>query len=144
MIDQLRSELDLLHVQLYNNGGLSTPYSAQAYPAGSVDMMVASAMMLIEGFPLGGGSAGFFDGLAPEQVALGLPSGPSSAGSGQASTADINRALDCLTARTSCAGLTPSQAWPDFNGVMTWSINWDMHDGGIFSGPVGSHVHNLP
>ena len=55
MIDQLRNELDLLHVQLYNNGGLSTPYRGQAYPAGSVDMMVSSALMLMEGFPLAGG-----------------------------------------------------------------------------------------
>jgi chitinase len=144
MIDQLRNELDLLHVQLYNNGGLSTPYNPQAYAAGSVDMMVASALMLIEGFPLGGGSSGFFNGLAPEQIGLALPSGPSSAGSGFATTADINRALDCLTARNNCQTLVPSQAYPSFNGVMTWSINWDMNDGGIFSGPVGSHVHNLP
>ncbi|MBB5212719.1 chitinase [Microbulbifer hydrolyticus] len=144
MIDQLRDELDLLHVQLYNNGGLATPYQGPAYAAGSVDMMVSSALMLIEGFPLGYGNAGFFDGLRPDQVGLALPSGPSAAGSGFATTADINRALDCLTQQLNCDTLTPSQAYPTFNGVMTWSINWDMNDGGIFSGPVGSHVHNLP
>jgi chitinase len=144
MIDQLRNELDLLHVQLYNNGGLATPYAAQPYQAGTVDMMVASALMLIEGFPLAYGSAGNFNGLRADQVALGLPSGPRAAGSGQATTANINRALDCLTRLTSCGTLIPSRAYPEFRGVMTWSINWDVNDGRIFSIPVGTYLDTLP
>lgn len=144
MIDQLRNELDLLHVQLYNNGGLATPYAPQAYQAGTVDMMVASARMLIEGFPLANGSAGRFAGLRPDQVALGLPSGPRAAGSGQATTADINRAVDCLVKRTNCGSNVPLTAYGDFRGVMTWSINWDVRDGRIFSVPVGGHLKTLP
>lgn len=144
MIDQLRNELDLLHVQLYNNGGLATPYAAQAYQAGTVDMMVASARMLIEGFPLANGTAGTFKGLRPDQVALGLPSGPRAAGSGQASTADINRAVECLAKRANCATNTPLTAYADFRGVMTWSINWDVKDGRIFSVPVGNYLKTLP
>ncbi|HEY8941632.1 MAG TPA: glycosyl hydrolase family 18 protein [Cellvibrio sp.] len=144
MIDQLRNELDLLHVQLYNNGGLATPYSAQAYQAGTVDMMVASARMLIEGFPLANGTAGQFKGLRPDQVALGLPSGPRAAGSGQATTADINRAVSCLALRTNCGSNVPLAAYGDFRGVMTWSINWDVKDGRIFSVPVGNHLKTLP
>jgi len=144
MIDQLRNELDLLHVQLYNNGGLATPYAAQAYQAGTVDMMVASARMLIEGFPLANGTAGNFKGLRPDQVALGLPSGPRAAGSGQATTADINRAVDCLVKRTNCGSNSPLAAYADFRGVMTWSINWDVKDGRIFSVPVGNHLKALP
>lgn len=144
MIDQLRNELDLLHVQLYNNGGLATPYAAQAYQAGTVDMMVASARMLIEGFPLANGTAGQFKGLRPDQVALGLPSGPRAAGSGQATTADINRAVSCLALRTNCASVMPLTAYADFRGVMTWSINWDVKDGRIFSVPVGNHLKTLP
>jgi chitinase len=144
MIDQLRNELDLLHVQLYNNGGLATPYAPQAYQAGTVDMMVASARMLIEGFPLANGTAGNFKGLRPDQVALGLPSGPRAAGSGQATTADINKAVDCLVKRTNCSSNTPLAAYADFRGVMTWSINWDVKDGRIFSVPVGNHLKALP
>lgn len=144
MIDQLRNELDLLHVQLYNNGGLATPYAAQAYQAGTVDMMVASARMLIEGFPLANGTAGQFKGLRPDQVALGLPSGPRAAGSGQATTADINKAVSCLTLGSSCASVVPLTAYGDFRGVMTWSINWDVKDGRIFSVPVGNHLKSLP
>jgi chitinase len=144
MIDQLRNELDLLHVQLYNNGGLATPYSPQAYQAGTVDMMVASVRMLIEGFPLANGTAGNFAGLRPDQVALGMPSGPRAAGSGQATTANINRAVDCLVKRTNCGTHLPLTAYGDFRGVMTWSINWDVKDGRIFSVPVGNHLKALP
>jgi len=139
LIDGLREELDLLHVQLYNNGGLPTPYRADRLPAGSVDMMVGSAKMLIEGFELAGGK-GRFAGLRPDQVALALPSGPRAAGNGYATPADINRAFDCLTTATACDEVKPAQAYPDFRGVMTWSINWDVADKGAFSLPVGTHL----
>ena len=138
LIDGLRGELDLLHVQLYNNGGLPTPYRAEKYPAGSVDMMVASAKMLIEGFGLADG--GRFEGLRADQVALALPSGLRAAGNGYATPADINRAFDCLTTATQCDEVKPSQPHPTFRGVMTWSINWDVTDARAFSVPVGGHL----
>ncbi|MCD9085722.1 chitinase [Stenotrophomonas sp. SY1] len=139
LIDGLRGELDLLHVQLYNNGGLPTPYRAEKYPGGSVDMMVGSAKMLIEGFDLAGGK-GRFEGLRAEQVALALPSGLRAANNGYATPADINRAFDCLTTATGCDEVKPSQPHPDFRGVMTWSINWDVSDKRAFSQPVGAHL----
>jgi len=139
LIDGLRDELDLLHVQLYNNGGLPTPYHADPLPAGSVDMMVGSARMLIEGFELAGGK-GRFHGLRPDQVALALPSGPRAAGSGHAPPAAIIRAFDCLTRATGCDALKPARPYPDFRGVMAWSINWDVADQGAFSVPVGTHL----
>ena len=142
LIDGVRDELDLLHVQLYNNGGLATPYSSSALQAGTVDMMVASIKMLIEGFPLGNNTN--FVGLRPDQVALGLPSGASSAGSGQATIADINKAVDCIALKTNCGSIQPNQAYPTFRGVMTWSINWDVHDGRNFSVPVKNHLNTLP
>lgn len=139
LIDGLRGELDLLHVQLYNNGGLPTPYRAEKYPGGSVDMMVGSARMLIEGFDLAGGR-GRFEGLRADQVALALPSGLRAAGNGYATPADINRAFDCLTTATRCDEVKPSQPHPQFRGVMTWSINWDVSDKRAFSQPVGEHL----
>jgi len=144
LIDGVRDELDLLHVQLYNNGGLSTPYQGTPYAAGSVDMMVASARMLIQGFPLAGGSAGFFEPLRADQVALGLPSGPAAAGSGHASLTDIKHAVDCITTGTHCATLDAGDVYPSFRGVMTWSINWDMHDGGAFAKQIGQHLKTQP
>jgi len=137
LIDGLRDELDLLHVQLYNNGGLPTPYRADRLPAGSVDMMVGSAKMLIEGFALAGGK-GRFHGLRPDQVALALPSGPRAAGTGYAPPAAIIRAFDCLARGNGCDTLEPARPYPDFRGVMAWSINWDVADNGAFSAPVST------
>ncbi|MEZ8140592.1 chitinase [Enterovibrio norvegicus FF-33] len=138
LIDELRDTLDLLHVQLYNNGGMPNPYLAGAAPEGSVDMMVAQSKMLIEGFELANGT--MFAPLRDDQVAIGLPSGPSSANSGQAPTRNILDALDCVTKGTSCGTVVPAFNYPNFGGVMTWSINWDQHDGYNFSGPVGDKL----
>ncbi|MBW3698030.1 chitinase [Vibrio sp. T187] len=141
VIDEVRSTLDLLHVQLYNNGGLPNPYMTGAAPEGSVDMMVAQSKMLIEGFELADGT--MFAPLRDDQVAIGLPSGPSSANSGQAHTQNILNALDCLTKGTSCGSITPAFNYPNYAGVMTWSINWDEHDGFNFSGPVGDKLTQM-
>ena len=73
-----------------------------------------------------------------------LPSGPSSATSGQATTNDINSAVNCLAKLVSCGSIRPNQAYPTFRGVMTWSINWDAHDGRNFSVPVGNNLKALP
>ncbi len=141
VIDQLRDTLDLLHVQLYNNGGLANPYMTGAAPEGSVDMMVASVKMLIEGFELADGSQ--FAPLRDDQVAIGLPSGPSSANSGQAPIANIEDALDCVTSLQRCSTVVPTAPSPNFGGVMTWSINWDLHDGFNFSVPVKAKLNQL-
>lgn len=141
VIDEVRSTLDLLHVQLYNNGGLPNPYMTGAAPEGSVDMMVAQSKMLIEGFELADGS--MFAPLRDDQVAIGLPSGPSSANSGQAPTQNILNALDCLTKGATCGSVVPAFHYPNYAGVMTWSINWDEHDGFNFSGPVGDKLTQM-
>ncbi|MFT4927618.1 MAG: chitinase [Phenylobacterium sp.] len=138
LIDELRDTLDLLHVQLYNNGGLASPYQPNVTAEGSVDMMVASVKMLVEGFELADGST--FQPLRDDQVAIGLPSGPSSANSGQAPTQNIIDALDCISIGSSCGSIVPSKAFPNIGGVMTWSINWDEHDGFNFSGPIGAKI----
>lgn len=144
IIDGLRQELDLIHVQYYNNGALYSPYSQNGLPEGSVDMLVGASLMLIEGFRTNNNTGVVFNGLRPDQVAFGLPSGPSSANSGLASSATIANALNCLTRLQSCGTIRPQQAYPTFRGVMTWSINWDRHDGFIFSRPVRATLNTLP
>jgi len=141
IIDALRSDLTVLHPQYYNNGSIYTPYRTQPYEAGSTDQLVATARMLIEGFPYGGKT---FAGLRPDQVAFGVPSGPSSAGSGFTTPSNVNNALDCLTRLVNCGTLKPLQAYPTLRGVMTWSINWDKHDGFNFSAPVSAKLRSLP
>ncbi len=66
--------------------------------------------MLIEGFTLPNGTR--FEPLRDDQVAIGLPSGPSSANSGQAPTQNILDALDCLTKGTRCGTIKPAFAYP--------------------------------
>lgn len=144
IIDALRNDLTVIHVQYYNNGGLYSPYANGALPEGSVDMLVAGSKMLIEGFPLSYGSAGSFAGLRPDQVAFGVPSGPRSANSGFVTTATVGNALNCLTRLTSCGSVKPNAAYPTFRGVMTWSINWDKFDGYNFSAPVAAQLKTLP
>lgn len=142
IIDGLRDELTLLHVQLYNNGGMATPYSSQPLQAGTVDFMVASVKMLVEGFTLANNTS--FAGLRPDQVAIGVPSGSRAAGSGFVTITDLNNAVNCLAKLVGCGAIKPHQAYPDFRGVMTWSINWDVADGRTFSIPVNANLDALP
>ena len=145
IIDGLRNELSVLHVQYYNNGALYTPYATQGLAEGSVDMLVAASRMLIEGFTTNNGTGSYrFQGLRPDQVAFGVPSGPSSANSGQASVATLTAALNCLTRLTQCGAIKPPVAYPTLNGVMTWSINWDKKDGQTFSNGVRNALNALP
>ena len=141
MIEALRGDLTVLHPQYYNNGAVYTPYSSSPLVAGSTDQLVATARMLIEGFDYGGGRR--FAGLRADQVAFGVPSGPSSAGSGFTTPAQVDAALDCVTVLRSCGTVRPTTAHPTLRGVMTWSINWDRHDGYAFSRPVGAHLRSL-
>jgi chitinase len=142
IIDGLRNELTLLHVQLYNNGGMATPYSSQPLQAGTVDFMVASVKMLVEGFTLANNTR--FVGLRPDQVAIGVPSGSRAAGSGFVTITNLNNAVNCLAKLVGCGAIKPNQAYPDFRGVMTWSINWDVADGRPFSVPVNANLDALP
>ena len=140
IINALRNELTIIHPQYYNNGDIYTPYQTAAIKAGSANQLVATAKMLIEGFTYGTNT---FAGLRPDQVAFGVPSGSSSANSGFTTATDVNNALDCLTKLQNCGTIKPNAAYPSFRGVMTWSINWDKHDGFNFSGPIAPHLHGL-
>src|SRR5262249_2327806 len=121
------------------------PYSTNGLAEGSEDMLVGASRMLIEGFTTNNGTGPYvFKGLRPDQVAFGLPSGPSSANSGLASVATITAALNCLTKLTQCGAINPPVAYPTLKGVMTWSINWDKHDGLTFSQGVRNALNTLP
>jgi chitinase len=144
IIDGLRDELDLLHVQLYNNSSVPTPNTPEyangkMYPEATVDSLVVSVTMLVEGFTTA--SKWQFKGLPASKVAFGLPSGPSSSNSPVTSNATIESAYRCITEGTSCGEHVPSAKYPDFRGVMTWSINWDKHDNYPMSKEIGGFLH---
>jgi chitinase len=88
-----------------------------------------------------------FPALRPDQVMIGLPSNASAAPSGGYTTnSDITKALNYLVKGTSYGGtyvLRNPAGYPGFKGVMTWSINWDLATGSIFSTGVRSTLDSL-
>ena len=145
IIDGLRNDLSVIHVQYYNNGSFTYDNASnQMVQEGTVDGLVAGSLMLIEGFTTSYGTGWHFNGLRPDQVAFGVPSGPSSANSGFVTSSVISNTLNCLTKLTGCNTIKPSKAYPTFRGAMTWSINWDKHDGYNFSVPTRAALDALP
>ncbi|WP_308418774.1 carbohydrate-binding protein [Chitinolyticbacter meiyuanensis] len=144
IIDGLRDDLNMIHVQYYNNGGLYSPYANGALNEGTVDALVGGSLMLIEGFKTVGGTGWEFKGLRPDQVAFGVPSGSRSANTGFVTSATVSSALNCLTKLQNCGTVKPKQAYPTYRGVMTWSINWDRTDGFNFSKPTKAALNALP
>ncbi|MEU3790641.1 glycoside hydrolase family 18 protein [Streptomyces fructofermentans] len=131
VVHALRDDLTLLHVQDYNSGpvmGLDNQYHSM----GGADFHVAMTDMLLTGFPVAGDANNVFPPLRADQVAIGMPAS-TNAGNGHVSTAEVNKALDCLTRRTGCGSYVPHGTWPDLRGLMTWSINWDRHNNAEFS-----------
>jgi chitinase len=130
VIHALRDDLTLLHVQDYNSGpimGLDNQYHSM----GGADFHIAMTDMLLTGFPVAGDANNVFPPLRPDQVAIGMPA-TTNAGNGHVSSAEVNKALDCLTKRTNCGSYATHGTWPDLRGLMTWSINWDRHGGWEF------------
>ncbi|RHY38034.1 hypothetical protein DYB37_012888 [Aphanomyces astaci] len=142
LVDGLREELTQLHPQYYNNGGFMY-VDNKILNEGTVDGLVGGSLMLIEGFKTNYGNGWEFRGLRPDQVSFGVPSGPKSAGRGQATPEVIRRALTCLAQGVGCDTVKPKQPYPTFRGVMTWSINWDRFDNFAFSKPVRAALDSL-
>ncbi|WP_255992305.1 carbohydrate-binding protein [Chitinolyticbacter albus] len=143
IIDGLRDDLSVIHVQYYNNGGFAYT-DGRTLNEGTVDALVGGSLMLIEGFKVNYGTGWEFKGLRADQVAFGVPSGSQSAGRGFVTAATVKNALTCLTQLVACDTVKPKQAYPDYRGVMTWSINWDKHDGYNFSKPARAALNALP
>jgi chitinase len=125
VLDNIRGELDYLHVQLYNTG---TVYGLDGniYSQGTPDFIVAMSDMLLKGFNVA--STGIhFNPLAPAQVVVGLPACTAAAGGGYTAPAQVIKALDYLTKGISFGGSynLGSTFYPNFRGAMTWSVNWD-------------------
>ncbi|TDO73501.1 chitinase (glycosyl hydrolase family 18) [Flavobacterium chryseum] len=128
IIQNLRNELDLLAVQLYNTGGengLDGQYYGSAKKA---NMVTALTDMIIKGYNIA--TTGMrFDGLPPSKVLIALPACPSAAGSGYLTPAEGISAMHYLRTGTTFSGRTytmqPGGPYPSLRGLMTWSVNWD-------------------
>ncbi|WP_125722858.1 T9SS-translocated chitinase ChiA [Flavobacterium ustbae] len=128
IIQNLRNELDLLAVQLYNTGG-ENGLDGQYYgTAKKSNMVTALTDMIIKGYNIA--STGMhFDGLPASKVLIALPACPSAAGSGYLTPTEGINAMDYLRNGTTFSGRTytmqPGGPYPSLRGLMTWSVNWD-------------------
>ncbi|EAY30869.1 chitinase [Microscilla marina ATCC 23134] len=128
VIHGLRDKLTYVHPQLYNTGTQFGPDN-QIYAQSTADFAVAMSEMLLRGFPVGRNTNAMFPPLRQDQVAIGLPAKPEAApAGGYLAPAKVHQALDYLMKGTSFGGrytLQNASGYPDFRGVMTWSVNWD-------------------
>lgn len=146
VIHGLRDKLNFIHVQHYNTGTVAA-LDDQIYASGTADFQVAMAEMLLQGFPVGGNQNQFFPALREDQVAFGLPATPPAAGSGYTPPAEIAKAINYLARGASFGGryiLRKPSGYPNFRGVMTWSINWDRFANFGFSRGIRPVLNGLP
>ncbi len=124
IIHALRDSMDILQVQLYNSGSMYG-INGSIYTQGTADFIVSQSEAVIKGFNTAGGA---FVGLPASKIAVGLPACASAAGSGFTATATVKSAMDYLRGKGPKPGtytLAQAGGYPDFRGMMTWSINWD-------------------
>jgi chitinase len=139
VIHALRDSLALLHVQLYNSGSMYG-IDGSIYTQGTVDFIIAMTEAVIQGFSTAGG---FFQGLSPEKVAVGLPACSLAAGGGYTDTATVAVAVQYLLGTGPQPGsytLATANGYPTLGGMMTWSVNWDA---GSTCGTVYSFAENF-
>ena len=126
ILHALRDKLTYLYVQQYNSGpimGLDDVWYTMPAP----DFHVAMADMVLNGIPLNFGANGTFPPLPAEKVLIGLPS-MVSAGNGFTPVNDVHKVLNYLIKGQSFGGsytISNPAGYPNFGGLMTWSINWD-------------------
>lgn len=130
-IEQLKDDIDLLMIQLYNSGSVySLPgYSAGnsgTYSQGTEDFVITTTEAAIEGFtPKNTSVTGAYSGLPASKVVVALPA-CTNAGSGALSAAKIKSSVEYLMGTGSKPGsYTLSKSYPTLRGLMTWSINND-------------------
>ncbi|MCP3774029.1 glycosyl hydrolase family 18 protein [Paenibacillus sp. MZ04-78.2] len=139
-----RDILDWLQVQNYNSGpiiGLDDQY----HTMGSADFHVAMADMLLTGFPVNKKADLFFPPLRQEQVLLGLPAN-GNAGGGFTPVAEVHKALDALVKGQQLSSYQTrgsATGYPNFGGLMTWSINWDKFNQFEFSTKHRAYLNAL-
>jgi chitinase len=128
----IKDILTVVNMQFYNSGSMLGCDQNQAYSEATENFLTALACIELQG------------GLAPSQVALGLPANSNGAPSGGAVAPSlVNSAMDCLDMGTNCGTFKPPSTWPGFRGAMEWSINWDASNGFAFANTVHPHLSTL-
>ncbi|MFH6942806.1 glycosyl hydrolase family 18 protein [Flavobacterium sp. FlaQc-50] len=127
VIHNLRNELDLLMVQLYNTGSI-VALDNLAYEQGKPDFLVSMSEMLMKGFNVS--TTGFyFPPLPASKVVIAIPACTGAAQAASYITPQKGiEAFNYLRSGINYTGRNytlKGGPYPDMRGVMTWSINWD-------------------
>ncbi len=101
VIDAMRDDLTVLHVQDYNSGPVMG-LDGQYHTMGGADFHIAMTDMVKAGFPVAN-TGHTFPGLRPDQIGIGLPAAVS-AGNGYTPPAQVQQAVNCLVKGTGCGG----------------------------------------
>lgn len=144
VIHATRDILDWLQVQNYNSGPI-TGLDDQYHTMGNADFHVAMADMLLTGFPVAKNPNNFFPALHQYQVVLGLPAN-ANAGGGFTTVAEVQKALDALMKGVQLSSYKTrgsSTGYPNFRGLMTWSVNWDKFNNFEFSNSHRAYLDAL-
>ncbi|GEM56601.1 hypothetical protein B0A58_05565 [Flavobacterium branchiophilum NBRC 15030 = ATCC 35035] len=123
----LKDELDLIAVQLYNTGSVSA-LNGTAYSQGTPDFLVSMTDMLATGFNVG--NTGFhFPSIPASKLLVGIPACNAAApAGGYINPNETIKALNYMINGTDYTGRSytlQNGTLPNLRGVMTWSINWD-------------------
>lgn len=125
VLHALRDSIDILQVQLYNSGSMYG-IDGKIYYQGTADFILSQTEAVIHGFNTSGG---YFQGLRPDQISVGLPACTSAAGGGYTHPDTVKVALNYLLGRgPKPANYTLANSYPLLRGMMTWSINWDANN----------------
>mgnify|MGYP001347902803 CR=1 FL=1 len=123
IIEQLRDELDLLMVQLYNSGSI-LDLNGKEHFENSVDFVISATETIIRGFTAAGNKLGKYSGLPEEKVVVGLTTCASD--EAVRSKSEIISIINYLTGKGPKPGsYTLKSYYPNLKGLMTWSINTD-------------------
>ncbi|TYB45654.1 chitinase [Actinomadura chibensis] len=142
VIDAMRDDLTVLHVQDYNSGPVMG-LDGQYHNMGGAEFHIAMTDMVKAGFPVGN-TGKTFPGLRPDQIGIGLPAAVS-AGNGHTPPAQVQQAVNCLVKGTGCGSYTlRGGTSPGFRGLMTWSINWDRYYSWEFMNSHRPFLNGLP
>ncbi|WP_339154901.1 glycoside hydrolase family 18 protein [Actinomadura luteofluorescens] len=142
VIDAMRDDLTVLHVQDYNSGPVMG-LDGQYHTMGGADFHIAMTDMVKAGFPVAN-TGRTFPGLRPDQIGIGLPAAVS-AGNGHTPPAQVQQAVNCLVKGQGCGSYTlRGGTSPDLRGLMTWSINWDRYYGWEFMNSHEPFLNGLP
>ncbi|HWZ22218.1 MAG TPA: glycosyl hydrolase family 18 protein, partial [Cytophagaceae bacterium] len=141
ILDGLRSQIDLLQMQLYNAGGASGGvYGWDGnlyYDNGTADFALAMNESVIKGFTCEPITAkGTWNPFPASKIAFGFPATTAAATTGYVTPANICPAVKYfkgLIAKPGGITYTMNTSRPGLRGLMTWDINLDQGNGWAFA-----------